>query len=625
MRPADAARTAQSYAENFARHGHEKAVPTLIFLDNKPEHMDAAAKAKYEAELEEMRVALQACKNDVYVVMPEDKQRFIQSMKEKLLAARPDCAGKIEEGLLENMLGGSCGGNKNAMLLYTTGSRMVNVDDDMRHYELAGRFNINDYRGPKNELFHGREQSINGEPVYQTLKEFEPYRHQEFETWKKSIADILRKPIFVNTYDVLGAYFSVMQPVKKLPPLPTYKFVNCTDSEPYTNTTDSAPFHNFTHLYPWLDKTKYSESTSPDSQTLVKDYSETDIFDGLKPYTITMEGRKDISEREAGGQLLPDARRVRFVQGFKTGLPDYDAADFLRYATHYPELENPDAMHCAFVASTNDRSGTPMLASEGYSIDGGILGIDNRDTGVGPFIRGLRVDDFAMRLESLKPDCLTAYIPFGQTHLRSPERSNIGKAVCDEDIGTLLKIKLLNARGQHADIDTSVSDEIIAAMLENARDWAAEIAHEIEAARDGGTAARIAMLETMQQELSHAYKGFDPKAFGEYVRQSIQQEADMYLSLSELWPDMREIIKSHPQELPLTNGKTGEKTNLDTIRRQHGRDHNFSMTYHRAPLANFDDDTIRLHLDVSATRDLSFIKSHSVGQAVTLQTQGRAR
>lgn len=626
MRPADAARTAQSYAENFFKHGHARTVPTVIFLDNKPEQMNEAEKAKYDTELEEMYKILKTCRNDVYVVMPEDKQAFTKFLKGAMYKERPDYAGAIDDGLLETMLGGSCGANKNTMLLYTVGNRIVNVDDDMRHYELSQKLDFGHYiqESPDNGFVRGHETSVTGEPVYDILKDFEPYRYQELAEWEEYLSNVFREQLFVNTYDVLGAYFSAMQPYDKLRALPVYQCITYNDSEPYTNTTDSsASFSSYRHLYSLLDRSKYSSLfPSRETERMPKSHG-MGIFDGLKPYPVRLEGRYRIDK-------LPkyQVKRVRFVQGFKTGLPDYDAEDFRRYATHYPSLTNPDAMHCAFAASMHGRSYTPLLATEGYSIDGGILGIDNTGEGVGPFIRGLRIDDFAMRLESLKKDCLTAYLPFGQTHLRSPERSNIGNAVCSEEIGTLLKIKLLNGRREDDsgfDVDTTVNDETIFAMLNNARDKVTEIEERIEEVRhNGGAEEQIAMFERMKGELLREYRQFDPEEFGKYVHQSIEQEANLYLSLYELWPEMREIVKSHRLDLPITNGKTGEKTTVKAVRDKHNqRSHDFSMTYYDLGFANYDDDTVRVHMDLSATQDLNHIRFGRRGEIVALHTEQR--
>ncbi len=113
----DVPEAVDAYDEHFWRNGHD--VRIVVFDDG-----TAANREKYYALLE-----ANATYNPVYYVGPQEKERFLTHVAERL-------RDKKLGALVKSLFRPSYGGNRNCTLMYTLGELMVSSDDDMRPYAL---------------------------------------------------------------------------------------------------------------------------------------------------------------------------------------------------------------------------------------------------------------------------------------------------------------------------------------------------------------------------------------------------------------------------------------------------------------------------------------------------------
>jgi len=113
----DVGETVEHYDEHFWRNGHS--LKMIVFDDSSPANQE-----KYYSLLKQTKTH-----NELYYVGPREKEEFLAYLNQRL-------RDKRLEGLVKNLFRPSYGGNRNCMLMYTLGGRMISADDDMRPYTL---------------------------------------------------------------------------------------------------------------------------------------------------------------------------------------------------------------------------------------------------------------------------------------------------------------------------------------------------------------------------------------------------------------------------------------------------------------------------------------------------------
>lgn len=570
MRLRDAAETVRQFDANFTHYGHK--IPIIIFSDADPDSRNSKGELRfpnYDDDFAFLQEAAKQCTNDVYIVTREDKEQFKAMLRREagdFVESRfHDAEGAIlgAGDAFDLMLEGGAGGNKNYTLLYTHGSYVMQMDDDIRPYEISTQNSNTEYLTSGKETWslamrdHPKEIS-----TYETLKDFSPLddanRIAANGSRKILVMDSDKNPLSKDvqycTFDTASAFFSVLGlSARELnnqfskqgrSTLLKGDIFTMSDVDWRTNNTIGT-LQSFFSFLPLLFKSKF-----PLTQNAVRDFY---LFPGSK--------RGELQNLEEKNVLPAKDRNpvVRFVNSGLTGTFDDDPTSFV--GNEFPQ-----------VGVLKAHGLQPAVANACLSIFSGVLGIDNRE-GVGPNVKNYRIDDWGYRYQSLASDTLTMQLPFALTHIRSPQRASGMRNYYDEMIGGVIKVLLLEGRaddGTYANLSEQYTPEMAHQLLINS----------VAYGRMALTAQSSDSYSVFQNELR---KG-DLKAFYTGTAAEIHSEIELFRLMNDVWPKLYEVVKRHRHELPLHDLKTGEKTCMADItekefRKEKGYTDSFTFHY----------------------------------------------
>ncbi|HEU5047708.1 MAG TPA: hypothetical protein VFT64_07685 [Rickettsiales bacterium] len=480
------------------------------------------------------------------------------------------------------MLEGSAGGNKNYTLLYTLGGRIMQMDDDIRPYEIAAA-NTRDtsYREDTCTWETTEIQCQEGSDVYESLKDFDPMqsRQRMIRHLGKDILQIKpeqypfpqERRLSYSTYDTAGAFFSALgmplNELEKQSSQPRYGSAICLDQGDVFTTNDvdwrtNNGTGSITSFLPFVSLL-FGERYSIDKHS----EQEIDLFSTNKTAELKSQ-RINVPAPEPSRNPV-----IRFVNSALTGSFDDDAT------AHYGDATAPQN-----ITIMNKHSQHPAVAQRCLSILSGVLGIDNRGRGIGPNVKNLRIDDWGYRYESLRPDTMTMQLPCGLTHIRSPERNSLLRDTYNEMLGAIVKVLLLDGRddqGHFSNLSKRYTPEMANQLLMVVAAYHKHFSPHSDIQKD--------------EAFVTLFKNGKLKEFYKSTAAEINYEIELFRVMTDVWPNLQRAVKQNRDRMPLHNLKTGEQVTMAEIsspeyRQERDYSTEFSFSYPNHTISSSQQD-----------------------------------
>lgn len=622
IRLREAAEALKQFDANFTEYGHK--IPIIIFSDVDREAKDESGKPRwpdYDKDYADLQAVARSCSNDVYIVTPKDKEEFKKLLREQaadvtsteldtLLNERllPDeqedeaLRSKTKElfkekgNIFDQMFTGSCGGNNNCLLLYTLGARIMKMDDDIRPYEIFHNIDslTQEYDKTQHHIWSIAEKALpKGLSVYDALKDLDPRQaaHGRLSQDNRTILDISpqKNPFpagsfddaVFTTYDTAGAFFSPLGlTAPQLAAGVKKGDIFTTNDVDWRTNNPSRTVLSFMRTLPFFFEKYLPATFSHYSSSLIRPNRR----------GILIVSKTAIPRKKA------DAA-IRLVGCGITGTFDDDPSAFMGIGNDSERISVID-----------QRSYFPFLAKRCLSIAGSVMGIDNRQ-GMPPNIKNLRVDDWGYRYKSLDSDTLTLQLPHCLTHIRSPERDNLLPGTYYEMLGNVVKALLLEGRDDATGTYTNLIERYTLQMADflysEGIGYGRAMYEQLSSGstryerssslnkKDGETFRRycklfkIPLVEMHTQ--SEAETGVGLEAFYQSSSAEINYEIELFRLMSDIWPELQEVVRQNRNRLPLQDLKTGEHVTMaDITSPEHRREYSttFTFKYMGKPLAN---------------------------------------
>lgn len=277
------------------------------------------------------------------------------------------------------------------------------------------------------------------------------------------------------------------------------------------------------------------------------------------------EGKWDFGKGSINRDGILDRDRIiNYVSTHVTGVPDYDGLDFLQEVINNPHIENEHETHNVFVL----RKLKPAVAvyRRDLMINGNSVIVDNRK-GTDPMLKNFRIDDFGWRLSSGEDGTVAARIPYTQTHLRSHNRGALAHVCFDEEVGTLIKVMLLNYYSFH-NIDQPLTpesmiipDDIAEKMTDNGRKYWKQL--DEAAQQQGISPKRRDLLKRLARDLKESYCDFDKDRLHDKVSILVKDEMELYQRSRDIWGKLQQAFVRHRNKIMVTNLKSDKDLNTE--------------------------------------------------------------